>query len=58
MCINLDIWLESDISGSAVERNSPLKGCVIVIIVPRELTDLKVRSVMALIKEIWGLALV
>ena len=58
MYIDLDIWLKSNISGSAIERSSPLEGCVIVITVPRELTDLKVRSIIVLIREIWGLALV
>jgi hypothetical protein len=56
--IDLDIWLESDMSGSAVERSSPLEGCVIVVSVSRELTDLKVRSVVVPVREIWRLALV
>ena len=56
--IDLDILLKSNISGSTIERNSLLDSCVIVITIPRELTDLKVRSVVVLIREIWGLALV
>jgi len=50
--IDLDIWLKSNISGSAVKRSSPLKGCVIVISIFKELTDLKVRSVVVPIREI------
>jgi len=56
--INLDIQLKSNISSSAIERSSPLEGYVIVISVSRELTDLKVRSVIVPIREIWRLALV
>ena len=52
MYIGLDIWLKFNISSSAVERNSLLKGCVVVITVPKEVTDLKVKSVMVLIREI------
>ena len=58
MYIDLDIWLKSDINGSAIERSSPLEGCIIVVSVSRELTDLKVRSVVVPIREIWRLALV
>ena len=58
MYIDPDIWLKSNISGNTIERNSPLEGCVIVLTVPRGLTDLKVKSVVVLIREIWGLALV
>ena len=50
--IGLDIWLESDMSGSAVERNSLLEGCVVVVTVPKEVIDLKVKSVIVLVKEI------
>jgi len=50
--IGLDIWLKSNISGSAIKRNSLLEGCVVVITISRELTDLKVRSVVVLIREI------
>ena len=54
--IDLDIWLESDMSGSAVEGSSPLDGCVVAVTVPRELTNLKVRSVVVLVRGIWTLA--
>jgi len=50
--IDLNIWLKSDMSGSAIERSSPLEGCVIVISISRELTDLKVRSVVVPVREI------
>lgn len=56
--INLDIQLKSNINSGTIERNSPLKGCVAVITIPRELIDLKVRSVMVFIREIQRLALV
>ena len=56
--IDLDIWLESDISNSTIECNSLLKGCVEVVTIPREPMDFKVRSIVVLIKEIWRLALV
>ena len=52
MYIGLDIWLKFNISGSAVERNSLLESCVVVVTVPREVTDLKVKSVVVLIREI------
>ena len=58
MYIDLDIWLESNISGSAVKSSSLLEGYIVVVTVPRELMDLKVRSVVVLVREIWRLALV
>ena len=56
--IDLDIWLKSNISSSTIKHNSLLEGCVAVVTVPKELTDLKVRSIVVLIREIWRLALV
>ena len=56
--IDLDIWLKSNISGSAIERSSLFKGYIIVVTVPRELIDLKVRLVIVLLREILRLALV
>ena len=50
--INLNIWLESNISGSAIKYNSLLEGCMVVITIPRELMDFKVKSIIVLIKEI------
>jgi len=50
--IDLNIWLESNISGSAIECSSPLKGYVIIIFISRELTDLKVRSIVVPVRKI------
>ena len=56
--IDLDIWLGSNISGSVIEHNNLLKGCVVVVTVFKELMDFKIKSIVVLIKEIWGLALI